>query len=139
MAIHLKTGTLYWYARAFIHHETREQVAVDNGELAYRLVIALIVEGHGVSILSRLKLDVAFNHRRYVILYACQSIVRQSVDDEMSAFVSHSTLLHRAVAVALFCVNGFHFDVAQPRTVVEAHIALHASSVLAGTCLYLSL
>ena len=49
LAVHAEAGTLHGDAGAVVHHVAGEAMAVGDDELVQRLVVALVVEGHGIA------------------------------------------------------------------------------------------
>ena len=128
LAVHHEVNTLNWDAGAVEHHVARESHTVGNDKLLQRLVVAGGIEGYIV--VFYLQLD-RFAHRRYLIRNAGSALVRQLVDHKVTALVGIG-VSHRAVGY-----NGVYLHLGHACAVLEAHIALYATGMLALTHLYL--
>ena len=73
LSFHLEVGALHWYAGSFVHHESREPLAVDDVELAHRLVVAVCVEGNSGA--CRREFGTALSYRRHVVCDARLALV----------------------------------------------------------------
>ena len=117
-----EVGTLHGNARAVVGHVAREALAIDDGELAHRHVIGLVIEGDGIRI--HLCLDTAAGS--HLVSDVRQSLIGQFVGYVVSALVRHNGSLD-----ASSC--NVHRDVGDTSAVVEAHVTLHTTRILTGT------
>ena len=128
LAVHHEVNTLNWDAGAVEHHVARESHTVGNDKLLQRLVVAGGIEGYIVVFYLQLN---RFAHRRYLIRNAGSALVRQLVDHKVTTLVGIG-ISHRAVGY-----NGVYLHVGHTCAVLEAHIALYATGMLALTHLHL--
>ena len=124
MTVHQEVYTLYRDAGAVVHHIAREAAAIGDGELMHRLVVALGIEGDAIGIDTGLKLQAGFTYHLHLVYDDGGVVVRQFVDDIVTTLVGRIILHCCAVEV------GIHANIGHACAIVEAHVTLHAASVL---------
>ena len=129
MAVHTEADTFHWDAGAFIHHKTREKMAVGYRKIRNLLVIGVAVEFHVMA--THFQLDGIAADRRNGVGDDIQSFVRQIVGCEVSALVG------KDAGFLLVVVRNFHFYAGYPCAVFHPDIAAHTSCVLAESFFHL--
>ena len=90
----------------------------------HRLIVAIGVEGDAIGVDTGLKLQTGFTYHLHLVFNAGAVVVRQFIDNIVTALVGRVILHGCAVKV------GVHANIGHACAVVEAHVTLHAASVL---------
>ena len=93
VAVHQEVNTLYGDAGTVVHHIARETAAVGDGELMHRLVVAIGVECDAIGVDTSLKIHAGFAYYLHIVYDDGGVVVRQFVDDIVTALVGR-VILH---------------------------------------------